>query len=117
VSWAPEIGALLPRAADAWYEQVKLEGWVLAERGHGPDWERVFRVGVKDSERVWEAIAAAIEGARVATVRDRGGHGIVCGVEVELTIGERTAAVTLSWHYAAQGAAPRLVTAYISLYH
>lgn len=115
VRWPPKIGDPLPRAAEVWYEQVKLEDWILAERGHGPDWQRVFGVGLSDSERVWQVIAAAAQGARIATVRDRGAEGIVCGVEVELTIGERTASVTVSWHYATRQAAPRLVTAYVTL--
>lgn len=115
MSWPPDIGEPLPRAEDAWYEQVKLEGWILAERGHGPEWRRVLRVGVEDSGRVWQAIVMVVPRARVATVRDRGAEGIVCGVEVELTIGGRTAPVTLSWHYAEDSAAPRLVTAYIRL--
>jgi hypothetical protein len=41
--------------------------------------------------------------------------GIVCSVKVELGIGDRTAPVTLGWHYANEAAAPRLVTAYITL--
>ena len=115
MSWPPNVGEPLPRAGDAWYEQIKLEGWILAERGHGPEWKRVFHVGVEDSGRVWQAIAMAVPHTRVATVRDRGADGIVCGVEVERPIGGRTAPVTLSWHYANEVAAPRLVTAYISL--
>lgn len=114
MSWPPEIGGPLPRAWDAWYEPIKLEEWVLAERGHGPEWRRVFEVGVEDSQRVWRAIMTALTQARVASVRDRGAEGVVCGVEVELTIRERTAPVTLSWHYADATAAPRLVTAYIT---
>ena len=115
MNWPPKVGDPLPRAEDAWYEQIKLEGWILAERGHGPEWQRVFEVGVEDSGRVWRAIAMAVPQARVATMRDRGAEGIVCGVEVEVTIGERTAPVTLSWHYADASAPPRLVTAYTSL--
>jgi len=115
MNWRPNVGEPLPRAEDAWYEQAKLEDWILAERGHGPEWQRVFHVGVGDSALVWEAIAMAVVHGRVATVRDRGADGVVCGVEVELTICERTALVTLSWHYADASAAPRLVTAYISL--
>jgi hypothetical protein len=95
---------------------VKLEAWILGERGHGGDWRRVFHVDLEDRGQVWEAIAAAAADARVTTVRDRGPNGIVCGVEVELTIGERTAPVTISWHYEREGAAPRLVTAYVSVY-
>jgi len=115
MSWPPTVGEPLPRAEQAWYEQIKLEDWILAERGHGPEWQRVFHVGVEDSARIWHAIAAAVPLARVATVRDRGADGIVCGVKVELTVSGRTAPVILSWHYADSLAAPRLVTAYISL--
>ena len=42
-------------------------------------------------------------------------RGIVCGIETELTVGERTAPVTISWHYASEEAAPRLVTGYPTL--
>jgi hypothetical protein len=47
-------------------------------------------------------------------VRDRAPHGVVCGVEVTLTINEGTAPVATAWHYAHENAAPRLVTAYPS---
>ena len=100
MSRPPYLAGPLPRAEDAWYEPIKLEGWILAERGHGPEWKRVFHVGVEDSRRVWRAITMAVAQGRVATVRDRGAEGVVCGVEVELMIGERTAPVTLSRHYA-----------------
>jgi hypothetical protein len=116
VAWPPIIGERLPQADQAWYEPVKLEDWILAERGHGEGWQPVFHVGLEDRDQVWEAIVAAVTHARVTTIRDRGANGIVCGVEVELTIGDRIAPVTISWHYEREGAAPRLVTAYVSLY-
>ncbi len=75
----------------------------------------MFQVGVEDRQEVWEAIVAAVGGARITTIRDRGADGIVCGVEAELTIGERTATVTTSWHFATAESAPRLVTAYLTL--
>lgn len=115
MTWPPKVGEALPRADAAWYEPVKLEEWILAERGHGNDWQRVFHVGLEDRQRVWEAIVAAVQGAQITTVRDRGARGIVCGVEVELAIGERTAQVKISWHYASEESAPRLVTAYVTL--
>ena len=115
MGWPPEIGDALPRAAECWYEQIKLDDWVLAERGHGTGWSRVFHLGPDDSERFWEAIAAASLEAPIATVRDRGKEGVVCGVEVELTIEDRTAPVTISWHYEDEGSAPRLATAYVTL--
>ena len=115
MNWRPNVGEPLPRAEDAWYEQAKLEDWILAERGHGPEWQRVFNVGVEDSARVCKAIAMAAPQSQVGTVRDRGAEGIVCGVRVDLTIGGRSAPVALSWHHTDPLAAPRLVTAYISL--
>jgi hypothetical protein len=115
MGWPPNLGEILPRAEEAWYDPVKLDEWVLAERGHGSEWERVFLVSREDRERVWEAIAAAAQGAQIKTVRDRGADGVVCGVEVEVTIGERTAPVTISWHYEDAEAAPRLATAYPTL--
>jgi hypothetical protein len=115
VSWPPKIGEPLPRADRAWHEPLKLEEWVLAERGHGEDWQRVFHVGFEDREALWETIVSAVQGARITTVRDKGTNGIVCGVEVEVTIGEHTAPVTISWHYASEESTPRLVTAYVTL--
>lgn len=110
----PEIGQPLPRAADAYATGEKWRGWVFAEHGHGREWARVFNVGAEDSERIWRAISEAIADARVFTLRDRAPYGVVCGVELELTINERTAAVATAWHYAYEDAAPRLVTAYPS---
>jgi hypothetical protein len=86
VSWPPKPGEALPRAAECWYEQVKLDDWVLAERGHGPGWSRVFHLEPEDGERFWEAISAAVAGAPIATVRDED-----------------------------EGAAPGLATAYVTL--
>ncbi len=106
----PEVGQPMPRAADATGE--KWRGWILAARGHGPEWERVFDVGLYDSERIWGAITPAVLDARVSTIRDRAPHGVVCGAEITLTINERTASVATSWHYADEEAPPRLVTAY-----
>ncbi len=59
----------------------------------------------------------AVQGTQIASVRGRGAKGIVCSVKVELTIGDRTAPVTISWHYASEGAAPRPVSASVTLYN
>jgi hypothetical protein len=104
----------MPRAADAYAAAEKWLGWILAPHGHGEDWGRMFDVGPGDSERIWAAISAAVLDARVSVVRDRAPHGVVCGVEVTLTINDRTASVATAWHYANAEAAPRLVTAYPS---
>ena len=108
----PEIGQPLPRAADAHAPTEKWRGWILAAHGHGREWTRVFEAGPDDSEAIWQAIAAVVLDAPVSAVRDRAPHGVVCGVEVELTINDRTARVATAWHYADEVAAPRLVTAY-----
>ncbi len=74
----------------------------------------MFDVEADDGEPIWQAIGAAVLDAPVSTVRDRAPHGVVCGVEVELTINDRTARVSTAWHYIDEQAAPRLVTAYPS---
>jgi hypothetical protein len=113
--WPPKIGEVLPRAEEAWYDQSKFDDWIFAAQGHGLEWEQVFEVGPKEREQVWEAIAGAALGATIVEVRDHPRFGTTCGIETGLSIGERTAPVTISWHYASQDAAPRLVTAYPTL--
>lgn len=110
----PEVGQPLPRAHRAHAATEKWRGWILAAHGHGPEWARVFDVEPDDSGQIWQAIAAAVLGAPVSTVRDRRPHGVVCGVDLELTINDRTAQVATAWHYVDEQAAPRLVTAYPS---
>lgn len=88
----------------------------LPTRGHGPEWRRVFEVGPEDWERVWDAIAAAVREAPVTEVRF-GPDGVGCGVVVELRVGPRQAGALTAWHYAHEGAAPRLVTAYPTPYN
>jgi hypothetical protein len=39
---------------------------------------------------------------------------VVCGVDITLTINDRTSSVATAWHYPDEDAAPRLVTAYPS---
>ena len=115
MAWPPEIGDRLPNAELAWCERVKLERWILGGEGHSREWAYVFHVGLKECARVWDAIAKAALGAVIFEVRDRSPFGVVCGVEVDLTIGDRSAPVILSWHYSDRDAAPRLVTAYLTL--
>lgn len=110
----PTVGQPMPRAADAHATAEKWRGWILAAHGHGEDWARVFHAGPEDSERSWAAIAAAVLDAPVSVMRDRAPHGVVCGVEVTLTLNERTAPVATAWHFADEDAAPRLITAYPS---
>jgi hypothetical protein len=110
----PTVGEPLPRAAEAYTAPEKL-AWILAEHGHGQEWARVFRIKDVDAQCLWDAIARAVPDAPIYRIIDRGPNGIVCGVEMELTIDSRVATVRTSWHYQQAGDAPRLVTAYPSL--
>jgi hypothetical protein len=107
--WPPKVGAPLPRAEYVWYEERKLK-WILGE-GHGREWERVFRVDPGDRAKVWRAIADAMPEATITEVRESP-YGMTCGVEVGLTVNGRHARTRISWHFAVEIAAPRLVTAY-----
>jgi Domain of unknown function (DUF6883) len=117
MTWPPRIGEPLPRAAEAWCSEGKWVDWILAERGHGSEWSRVFHVRPDRWERVWEALATAAIGALIQTIRGTAPGGITCGVAIELTIEGRTATVTSAWHYEQEGAAPRLVSAYPKPYN
>jgi hypothetical protein len=108
----PTTGQPMPRAADAYATADKWQGWILAAAGHGGEWARVFHVGSEAAGQIWVAIAAAVLDAPVSVVRDRAPHGVVCGVDVTLTIKDRTASAATAWHYMDEDAAPRLVTAY-----
>ncbi|HTD08476.1 MAG TPA: hypothetical protein VK680_06270 [Solirubrobacteraceae bacterium] len=108
----PIVGLPLPRVADAYVTVEKLQQWILADRGHGQEWGAVFRVASTDAELVWRAIVDVVRQALIHKIIDLGRDGIVCGVDLTLTIGLRTAGVRTSWHYAHTGAAPRLVTVY-----
>jgi hypothetical protein len=109
--WPPRTGEPLPRTGGIWFEQSKLE-WILGAEGHGQEWARVFHVDSRDWERVWGAIAEATPGATIKEVRKRSPHGITCGIQIDLMIGDRSARALISWHYATKIAMPRLVTAY-----
>lgn len=114
MNWPPKLGELLPRADACWHEPIKFDEWILAPRGHGREWQQVFGVGPGDQERVWQVLSSAARTAAIVEVRDRESLGVVCGVRERVTIGERSAMVTMGWHYEDFSAAPRLATAYPS---
>jgi len=104
----------VPGAERAAVEESKLVEWVLAERGHGPDFQRAFGVGAADRELVRAALLAHVrEHGVVGERRSPAGPGarlyLVYG---PCTIAGRRAFVTSVWEVAAAGAPPRLVTAY-----
>lgn len=104
----------MPRTAEAYATTGKWRGWILAAHGHGPEWARIFEAGPDDGEQIWQALATAVGDTPVSTIRDRAPHGVVCGVEMTVTIDDRTASVATAWHYVDEDAAPRLITAYPS---
>ena len=108
---APTVGHPLPRADEAYGTPEKWAEWILADRGHGQEWARVFGAGPADAERIWQAIADAVLDAPISAIRSVA-LGVTCEVRVELTIRERTATVRSAWHYANTEDAPRLVTAF-----
>jgi hypothetical protein len=110
-AWPPRVGEPLPRASEAYTVPEKL-AWLLSDDGHGPEWARVLHIGSEDTQRFWNAIAQAVIGVPIFTIRDRAPEGIVCGAEIELAIGKRSAKTRTFWHYKHAGDAPRLVTAY-----
>lgn len=85
---------------------------LLAAHGHGPEWAQVFHISSDDAQRAWSAIAQTVPGVPIASIRDAGSYGVSCEVRIVLVIGIRTAPVLSAWHYAQQGDAPRLVTAF-----
>lgn len=111
MAW-PQVGKVLPRAAGAWCEASKWEGWILAPHGHGLEWAKVLRATLDDVDVIREAIYAAAQVALVSRVRGRGGHGVNCRVDLELTIRDRTATIRAAWHYDGSEDPPRLVSAY-----
>lgn len=112
VAWPPKIGEPLPRAETAWYQWSKVEDWILSPDGHGSEWDAIFHVRLENWQLAWKVIAEVTAASTIKVVRERPPFGIACGVDVDLTINERSAPVTLSWHYLDEGSAPRLVTAY-----
>lgn len=115
MSWPPKIGEPLPRIESAWYEWTKVESWVLGEEGHGTEWSSVFHVGLSDWTFVWNTMLNAAKEVPITVVHDRSPFGFTCGVDVWLTVKDRSAQVALSLSYPNADSPPRLVTAYPNL--
>ncbi len=94
---APRVREPLPRASEASCDPDKWSGWILAaDRGHGSDWEAVFKLGLADADQLWEVLSAVIANVPVSAIRDLGHYGLNCEVAVRLQIHGRTASVTRS---------------------
>lgn len=112
MTWPPKVGDPLPRAAEAWFEPAKWSEWILAGRGHGPQWATVLHVDLGDVDLVWEVISRRVLADPVSRVRDLGTYGLNCEVNVRVGVRRRSAPVRTIWHYAAPSDQPRLVSAY-----
>jgi hypothetical protein len=106
----PEVGRPLPRAADAYVDDEKWHGYVLADGGHGRHWRRVWPS--VDSDALWLMLAAAVLDGPIDEIQDLGRVGLSCRVRVILTINDRPLRIRTVWHYTREGGRPRLVTAF-----
>ena len=106
----PEVGKPLPSAENAWSPPEKWTDWILAERGHLNDWGRVF--GAVDSQMIWAALTSEIGTAPIASIRPARGGGVNCQVDLRLSLNARAAQVRSIRHFAYDGAAPKLTTAF-----
>jgi hypothetical protein len=101
VSWPPEAGDLLPRAAQATGVREKLAAYSLnVENVHGApkarSFERILGITIEHVDYLESAIRGVVD----VLVRGLGDKG------------ERAANVRTVWEIAGRDAAPRLVTAY-----
>ena len=83
--------------------------------GMAPNGRRSSTLASAMSGAIWEAIRAAVQSEPVSRVRDAGKYGLTCRVDVELTLGERSATIRTAWHYTDAQSPPRLVSAYPTL--
>jgi Domain of unknown function (DUF6883) len=120
VSWPPQIGALLPRAEDAYGVQGKLLNYSL-KAGHprrkAEAFARVLAVTADDLEYLAEALLSGVRTTAVSGVRPAGVHGFHCEVIVQVRgvrdRADRVANVLTAWQIRREGDRPRLITAYI----
>jgi hypothetical protein len=123
VSWPPQIGEPLPCAEDAYNVHEKLTDYSLNpdHATGGPKaagFARILGITARDLDYLADALLVGVREMPVSEVRDRGVHGIHCGVIVRVRGLEqhagRVANVLTSWEIRWDGDAPRLVTAYIT---
>ena len=122
MGWPPKIGDVLPRAADAFGIEEKLLGYSLDtmhERG-GPKargFERILGITAENVEHLEGAILVGIATASIDAVRDNAPHGVNCTIDVPVRgLGDqedRLVDVRTVWELTDEGAAPRLVSAYV----
>ncbi len=119
--WPPQVGQLLPRAAEAVGMRIKLAAYSLDlnhKRG-GPKAEgfkRILGITIEDIDYLEDAIWAAILEVPVSEVRPNPPHGINCVVDFDLRglhdKSDRVAKIRTAWELTGPGDPPRLVTAF-----
>jgi hypothetical protein len=106
----------MPGAERAVVEERKLVGWVLADHGHGPHFLRALRVEPVDRDLLRSALLIHVREHPVEGVRAShplaGSESTDWAVLGPLEIRGRSADVRSVWQVSAQGAPPRLITAY-----
>ena len=106
----------VPGAERALGEEAKLTGWVLAERGHGPDFARALGVGSEDRDLLRAALLAHVR--EHPPEAGRPGHPLagpaarLWSVSGPLEVRGRRTEVMSVWEVPGPGGRPRLVTAY-----
>ena len=119
--WPPQVGQLLPRAADAFGVHVKLQTYSLDvnHKKGGPKargFERILGITLENIDYLEGAIYTGVLVVPVSEVRDNAPWGIKGVVLIPVRgRGEKSGRlvhVITSWEIRTPGAAPRLVTAY-----
>jgi hypothetical protein len=122
MTWPPQPGELLPRAAEAVGVREKLIGYSLnsLHDSGGPKadgFRRILGITPQDVEYLETAIRAGVLVVPIRSVRDKGSSGVNCLVEMPLrgtgTKSTRKVDLRTAWELADANAAPRLVTAYL----
>jgi uncharacterized protein len=121
VPWPPQVGQLLPRAADAFGARVKLTTYSLdvTHDSGGPKargFDRILAITIEDIGYLEGAIYTGILLIPVSQVRDNAPYGIKCAVDIPVRgIGakaDRVITIRTVWQFDEPDAPPRLVTAF-----
>src|SRR5690349_9834951 len=98
----------VPDAERAVVDEAKLVEWVLAERGHGPDFHRAFGVGIAERELVRAALLLHVRSTPVVGERQSpaGPQARLYRVYGPCTIAGRRAFCVSVWEVLSAGAPP-----------
>ena len=123
MSWPPNVGDPLPRAAEAYGITEKLVSYSLNldHRDGGPKakgFGQILGITLADVDHLAETLRREVLDAVITSVRGNAPFGFVCEVRVPVTglrdRSDRTILIKTAWHLEDADDRPRLVTAYIS---